>query len=79
LGLSGSWSVTTGDETMASKRAASLTKVGYVAASECGSTRASDVTDRGSPGGSSVFGVHVGFDEDVEYLADGALLGDGFA
>jgi hypothetical protein len=64
---------------MASKRAASLTKVGYVAASECGSTRASDVTDRGSPGGSSALGAYVRFDEDVEYLADRALLGDGFS
>ena len=33
----------------------------------------------GSPGCSSVLGAYVRFDEDVEYLADGALLGDRFA
>ena len=35
--------------------------------------------DRGSPGCSAVSGADVRYDEDVEYLADGALLRDRFA
>jgi hypothetical protein len=35
--------------------------------------------DRGSPRCSSVSGADVRFDEDVEYLADGALLSDRYA
>jgi hypothetical protein len=35
--------------------------------------------DRGSPGCSSVSAADVRFDEDVEYIADVALLSDRFA